>query len=208
MYHRSQCRLSYCGTHPKGQKSLLGQPNRLFILDDVQEYIPQSKAVGSSIIEKSHISIPISIVIGILSPSIALALVISIIAGPYGQKGVVRIIFSRAMPLSIDTSRIKPNWMIFIPISGSITSERAVRATSTNCGWEVWMLHWIWVGWVESVIIGLSFSIWDVRYMCSASRHSIYIGLYWQAPRAFWRSRSDRLYRLRGDFDRSDNRDK
>ncbi len=47
-----------------------------------QAYNPQSSAEGSSIIEKSHISMPISMVTGIFNPSTALALVISIMAGP------------------------------------------------------------------------------------------------------------------------------
>ena len=46
------------------------------------EYMPQSKADGSSIMAKSHTSMPISIVTGMFNPSTALALVISIIAGP------------------------------------------------------------------------------------------------------------------------------
>src|SRR5574339_148856 len=71
-------------------------------------YKPQSNADGSSIMEKSHISMPISIVTGMLSPSTALALVISIIAGPYGQNGVVRIIFKWATPLSMEISRPNP----------------------------------------------------------------------------------------------------
>ena len=45
-------------------------------------YIPQSSAEGSSIIEKSHISMPISILTGMFIPSTALAFVISIMAGP------------------------------------------------------------------------------------------------------------------------------
>ena len=49
---------------------------------DPQAYIPQSKADGSSIMEKSHMSMPISIVTGMFSASTALALVISIMAGP------------------------------------------------------------------------------------------------------------------------------
>lgn len=51
-------------------------------IDPAYAYRPQSRADGSSIIEKSHTSMPISIVTGMSSPSTALALVISIMAGP------------------------------------------------------------------------------------------------------------------------------
>ena len=55
-------------------------------------------------------------------------------AGPYGQKGVVRIIFIWTCSGSILTSRISPSSMMLIPISGSTTSRSAERSCSACAG--------------------------------------------------------------------------